>query len=73
MSTGTCVRPRYLVITPEQVALLGDLIKLVQGELEVLQRRKVMHLSTMCTMPTMRTTMPTTVRTMLTMRTMLTR
>ena len=56
------------------MALLGDLIKLVQGELEVLQRRKVMmHLSTMCTMPTMRTTMPTTVRTMLTMRTMLTR
>ena len=29
------------------MALLGDLIKLVQGELEVLQRRKVMNLITM--------------------------
>jgi len=29
------------------VALLGDLIKLVQGELDGLQRRKVMNLITM--------------------------
>ena len=64
----------------KQVALLGDLIKLVQGELERLQRRKVMHPYTslrwqLCTLLRTMRTMHTvhTMRTVRTLRAMLTR
>jgi hypothetical protein len=49
------------------VALLGDLIKLVQGELDALQRRKVIALITMETTTTLTLTLTPTLTLTLTL------